>query len=400
MPIPTTSKWPKPRSEDEFEDLSVDFLRIRWKDPHATRNGRRGQRQSGVDIIGHPPWLNGKTAGTQCKNMNSITLETVIAEVKEAKKFRGGLHEFLIVTSADRDARLQDEVREHFRAFPAPFKVEVVFWDDIVADLATDECIVAKHWRGFLSSSALDGKQRLPNPQWIDREGASGTETTEFHSEITLYVPERDIGLDASEFAMCLSDISRRGSGGSLFAYLTHQSPIAGSNGLKWSYSHREYANVLRKWEIEVSNGGVFSVRLVAFSNHTIVFFDTYDFMVGVVAPMMLYHLALDTAKGRFGSPRPESIAARFTAHGSDDMLLKDSINILAPQLMLSAPKSPTDWVVDLNSEWDDRVIPLAGRLINRALSKFTFPSGSTYLPRVNEQRLLDIAKIQFAPQM
>ena len=28
VPMPTTAKWPKPLSEDEFEDMSVDFLRL------------------------------------------------------------------------------------------------------------------------------------------------------------------------------------------------------------------------------------------------------------------------------------------------------------------------------------------------------------------------------------
>src|SRR5438034_8082908 len=107
MPTPTTAKWPKPRSEDEFEDIAVDFLRIRWQDPHATRNGRRGQRQDGVDIAGNPPWCKGKSAGAQCKNTDAITLATVVAEVTKAKAFKGGLCELLIVTAADRDAALQ-----------------------------------------------------------------------------------------------------------------------------------------------------------------------------------------------------------------------------------------------------------------------------------------------------
>jgi hypothetical protein len=149
MPTPTTAKWPKPKSEDEFEDMCVDFLRIRWKDPHATRNGRRGQRQDGVDIVGHPPWLKGKMAGGQCKNTDALRLGDVIAEVGTAKGFRGALGEFLVLTSGDRDAVLQGDVREHFKANPAPFQVEVLFWPDITADLSQDDALVAKHWKGF-----------------------------------------------------------------------------------------------------------------------------------------------------------------------------------------------------------------------------------------------------------
>lgn len=147
MPIPTTAKLFKPKSEDEFEDISVDFLRLRWRDPHATRNGRRGQRQDGVDVIGHPPWLDGRIAGAQCKNTEHVALKDVIVEARKAEAFEGRVAEFLLVTSADRDARLQSEVREHFRANRAPFHIEVIFWADITADLAQDDKLIEKHWR-------------------------------------------------------------------------------------------------------------------------------------------------------------------------------------------------------------------------------------------------------------
>src|ERR1700759_1578474 len=111
MPIPTTSKWPKPKGAEEFEDIAVDFLRVRWKDPHAARHGRSGQRQNGVDVVGHPPWLKGNTAGAQCKNTDSLTLAVIIAEVDEAKTFPGGLSEYLILTTGDRATTLPADGR-------------------------------------------------------------------------------------------------------------------------------------------------------------------------------------------------------------------------------------------------------------------------------------------------
>jgi hypothetical protein len=153
MPTPSTAKWPKPRSEDEFEDIVVDFLRIRWKDPNAQRHGRRGQRQHGVDVVGHPGWLKGGTACGQCKNTETLSLADIIAEVEKAKTFPGGLAEFYVVTSGDRDVPLQTDVREHFKSHPAAFHVEVVFWLDVVADISVDDDLVAKHWRGFGSNT-------------------------------------------------------------------------------------------------------------------------------------------------------------------------------------------------------------------------------------------------------
>lgn len=154
MPTPSTAKWPKPRSEDEFEDIVVDFVRVRWKDPNAQRHGRRGQKQRGVDIVGRPPRLKGKTVAGQCKNTDVLTLGDVVEEVEKAKRFPGGLAEFYVITSGDRDAKLQVAVRKHFKVKPAPFDVEVVFWSDVVADLAEHPDLVWKHWKGFGKSAS------------------------------------------------------------------------------------------------------------------------------------------------------------------------------------------------------------------------------------------------------
>ncbi|MBI3782858.1 MAG: hypothetical protein HY270_05590, partial [Deltaproteobacteria bacterium] len=226
MPMPATAKWPKPKNEDEFEDMAVDFLRIRWRDPHAMKNGRRGQRQDGVDIVGHPPWLKGKTeetAGGQCKNTDSLKLATVIAEVDKAKKFKGGLGEFVLVTAADRDSALQSEVRAHFRAHPAPFDIELVFWPDVVSDLSNDDQLVAKYWKGFSDTASRDVGVSIP--VWIDREGAREDETAECQCQITLSLPAPGIDLDASELAVELQRMMREGRGGRFFSGILGQVP-------------------------------------------------------------------------------------------------------------------------------------------------------------------------------
>ncbi|MBX3159205.1 MAG: hypothetical protein KF773_24770 [Deltaproteobacteria bacterium] len=179
MPTPATAKWPKPKSEDEFEDIVVDFVRLRWKDPNAQRHGRRGQRQHGVDVVGHPPWSKGRTVGAQCKNADDVTLAVVVAEVEKAKSFPGGLAEFFVVTSGDRDAALQSEVREHFKAKPAPFHVEVVFWPDVVADISVDDALVAKHWKGFAPTNAALAERRV----------TLANETTRAVNEIRMVLP-------------------------------------------------------------------------------------------------------------------------------------------------------------------------------------------------------------------
>jgi len=82
MPTPATADWPRPKSEDEFEDIVLDALRILWRDPNATRYGRRGQKQNGVDVVGR---IGERFAGAQSKNVDTLSERDVRAIVAEAE---------------------------------------------------------------------------------------------------------------------------------------------------------------------------------------------------------------------------------------------------------------------------------------------------------------------------
>lgn len=167
---PGTAKWPKPKNEDEFEDMVLDALRLRWRDPNATRNGRRGQGQDGVDIFGTAWHRNGAPVGAQCKNTESPTLKQVIDDVEKAMTYEPPLSEYLFVIAADRDARLQKAVRAHFETNPAPFPVMVLFWQDVLQDMAGDSALFRKHWPAFGHwaspvGGTLVGRQLTPEEQ-------------------------------------------------------------------------------------------------------------------------------------------------------------------------------------------------------------------------------------------
>lgn len=149
MPLPHTAKLPVPKSEDEFEDLCVDALRIRWK-VEPQRNGRRGQRQHGVDIFAEP--TAGRFIAAQCKNMASIDLVAVWHEVTLARGFLPPLVDFVLVLSGPRDANLQRDVRVHYTANPEPFGVGVLFWDDVLNHIAMDQNVVNKYWPAWTSA--------------------------------------------------------------------------------------------------------------------------------------------------------------------------------------------------------------------------------------------------------
>src|SRR5437763_16588789 len=114
MPSPSTSHLPRPKSWDEFEDICSDVLKRAWKDPYVARHGRAGQKQNGVDICGYPEHLGGaaagKISGAQCKNVDKLKLKDIQAEVAKAEKFEPKLSEYVVMTSASRDAELQNAV--------------------------------------------------------------------------------------------------------------------------------------------------------------------------------------------------------------------------------------------------------------------------------------------------
>lgn len=157
MPSPPTTDLPRPRSWDEFEDICVDVLRRTWEDPYIVRNGKSGQNQYGVDCYGLPRHLGGASAnryaGAQCKETDELTIEVVKEEVEKAKGFRPGLTEFLIMTTAPRDARLQESVRTQRWPFD---RVHVSFWDDISLELSGYDDLLKKHFPGWMKRSTTE----------------------------------------------------------------------------------------------------------------------------------------------------------------------------------------------------------------------------------------------------
>lgn len=392
MPTPSTAKWPKPRSEDEFEDIVVDFLRIRWKDPNAQRHGRRGQRQHGVDIVGHPPWLAGRTAGGQCKNTEVLSLAEVVAEVTKAKTFPGGLAEFYVITTGDRDAALQAAVREHFRANPAPFHVELVFWPDVIADISLEDGVVAKHWKGFGAQTPQGAE--LATPSWLDRNGANENETAECHCEL-LIRPLTILDLDATELVAEFEKEAHRGSRDAALQYLLQHPPVQANGGFAWSRAHRPYANVLNKWAMDVSSAGHVTRRWSSFTTHDIMLFETYDLISNVVLPLTTYAHAVHSWSVAIGGDKRLSVALRLSAHATKPMRLHDNMNVIASTARFSSPVSPSDWQVELEQDLSTNPAQVALRLLNRAVARFVeevdHPFGQ------NQRRLVRIDESAYA---
>ncbi|VUG04996.1 hypothetical protein PPOLYM_01373 [Paenibacillus polymyxa] len=147
MPTMANSSIPAPREWNEFEDIVASCLRIRWENKNLSRIGRKGQVQHGVDIYGNDDL--GRKAGVQCKLIEGeLNLKVVVSEVLKAENFVPYLDIYYIATTASRDAKLQRDIRmlsEH-RKEEHKFPIQMLFWEDLIQDLATDLMELNKHY--------------------------------------------------------------------------------------------------------------------------------------------------------------------------------------------------------------------------------------------------------------
>jgi hypothetical protein len=157
MPTVAQADFPPPKSWDKFKDIVADLYKRIWRDPAATRYGRSGQPQQGVDIYGQPQGVDGGYVGIQCKryHVGKLKRSHVDKEIAKAEKFRPPLAEYIIATTDRRDAKLQEAVREinKERQAAAKFPVYIVFWDDLCSLLADPDKrdILLKHYGEWLT---------------------------------------------------------------------------------------------------------------------------------------------------------------------------------------------------------------------------------------------------------
>jgi hypothetical protein len=155
MPSPSTTELPVPKSWDEFEDICSDLVSRKWRDPYVMRNGRSGQKQFGVDIIGRPVHLKGQGSGiavAQCKRVQELKEADIATEIEACYSFQPLPEEYLILTTLPRDAKLQAFVRNAQWSIP---RVEILFWDDLSLYLCEFDELLKKHFpRWFRSSTS------------------------------------------------------------------------------------------------------------------------------------------------------------------------------------------------------------------------------------------------------
>lgn len=142
-----------PKEWGTFEDLCHALFKRLWQDPLAQKNGRRGQVQQGVDVVGS---LNGDCVtylGVQCKGKESnygskAKWAEVLSEVAKAEKFSPKLDKWVFATTAPSDATLQEAARELSieRRAKGLFSVDVLGWEEIQALMVNTPEVIAEFY--------------------------------------------------------------------------------------------------------------------------------------------------------------------------------------------------------------------------------------------------------------
>src|ERR1700689_2353659 len=128
--------------EDRFEDLCLAVWRRILNQPATQRNGRRGQRQHGVDLFGRRD-QSATWVAIQCKvrTGGALSEKDVLNDVESAKNFNPRLAEMVFATTARRDVDLQEYARTLTDRNLAEgyFSVSISSWDDIREEISKEE---------------------------------------------------------------------------------------------------------------------------------------------------------------------------------------------------------------------------------------------------------------------
>ncbi|RUU26690.1 GreA/GreB family elongation factor [Mesorhizobium sp. M6A.T.Ce.TU.016.01.1.1] len=114
MSLLAATQIPKPADEQAFERASVVLWRGLLNDRSMQRNGRRGQRQNGVDLFGIRDDDADWHVGIQCKLKSEghfLTEDEVREEVRKALTFKPPLKEYYVTTTAPDDVAMQELAR-------------------------------------------------------------------------------------------------------------------------------------------------------------------------------------------------------------------------------------------------------------------------------------------------
>lgn len=139
----TSVAIPKPKDWQALERHCRLLFELSFGDPAVQNNGRTGQPQHGVDIFGRRDGGKGRRVGIQCKGKDAdyggeVTEAELRAEVKKTEGFLPPIEEFILVTTAPNDQKIQLAARlleEELRVGGRELVIQVWGWERVQQEI-------------------------------------------------------------------------------------------------------------------------------------------------------------------------------------------------------------------------------------------------------------------------
>lgn len=126
MPSEYQISLPIPPDYSEYENIVKEYLKDRFQ-KEFSKFGRQGQKQYGIDVFCSDGIV------VQCKNYTASKLTKKILEqdISNAEKHFPFITQFIIATTAEPDATIQDYILNRKQNFV----IEICYWSNIVSFL-------------------------------------------------------------------------------------------------------------------------------------------------------------------------------------------------------------------------------------------------------------------------
>lgn len=134
--------YPRPKTFEELEQISLEYLRREWKRPSLVLYAKRGEEQFGVDIVDTENAAECWAA--QCKlheEGKTLRAAEVRESVEKADGFPQTIRRYAVCTTGKKTRHAQDAVLElnGARELVGKFSVQLIYWEDIELRLDNDD---------------------------------------------------------------------------------------------------------------------------------------------------------------------------------------------------------------------------------------------------------------------
>jgi tetratricopeptide (TPR) repeat protein len=172
----------KPKSEAEFESMCKRIYGFVFGDPLPKINGRKGQKQSGIDVFIEDRSGSGGRIGIQCKKYYATALawKHVLEEVAKADQKSVPIKHLIVATTTASDSAMVRKAQDltDLRRAVGKFEVSIEFWNDIEDHIASHP-VLQDHYdptspgaafhrqeqkMELLLSMAMESRDTVPSP--------------------------------------------------------------------------------------------------------------------------------------------------------------------------------------------------------------------------------------------